>query len=120
MEGVLREWYRALKPGGILRIAVPNFEVLSSLYSGGTINIDKVLGPLYGRMPMENSIIYHKTVYDFKSLKEILESCKFTNVQYYDWRETEHAQFDDHSQAYIPHLDKEDGVLISLNIECLK
>jgi len=120
VEGVLREWYRALKRGGVLRIAVPNFEVLSSLYSSGTINIDKVLGPLYGRMPMDPSIIYHKTTYDFKSLKEILESCKFTNVQHYDWRETEHAQFDDHSQAYIPHLDKENGVLISLNVECVK
>ena len=36
------------------------------------------------------------------------------------WRETEHSQFDDHSQAYVPHMDKENGVLISLNVECNK
>jgi hypothetical protein len=28
--------------------------------------------------------------------------------------------FDDHSQAYIPHMDKENGTLISLNIETIK
>ncbi|HAI38830.1 MAG TPA: methyltransferase, partial [Maribacter sp.] len=38
----------------------------------------------------------------------------------YDWRQTEHAKFDDHSQAYIPHMDKENGTLISLNIEAVK
>ena len=36
------------------------------------------------------------------------------------WEETEHAQFDDHSQAYLPHMDKENGTLMSLNVECIK
>jgi len=27
---------------------------------------------------------------------------------------------DDHSQAYLPHMDKENGILISLNIEATK
>jgi len=30
---VLREWYRVLKKGGVLRIAVPDFEAMSSLYT---------------------------------------------------------------------------------------
>jgi hypothetical protein len=64
--------------------------------------------------------IYHKTVYDFKDLKELLEEVGFRNIKKYDWRETEHSEFDDHSQAYIPHMDKENGTLISLNVECLK
>ena len=42
------------------------------------------------------------------------------NVIEYDWRETEHSEFDDHSQAYIPHMDKDNGTLISLNVECIK
>ena len=64
--------------------------------------------------------IYHKTTYDFRSLASLLGSLDFCNIQYYDWRETEHAEFDDHSQAYIPHMDKQSGVLVSLNVECLK
>jgi hypothetical protein len=30
------------------------------------------------------------------------------------------VEFDDHSQAYLPHMDKENGTLISLNIEAVK
>ena len=42
------------------------------------------------------------------------------NIFIYDWRKTEHAQFDDHSQAYLPHMDKKNGELISLNVESNK
>ena len=120
VEDLLREWRRALKTSGVLRLAVPNFEALSALYVNKAIPLEKALGPLYGRMPMEDSIIYHKTTYDFESLRTVLENCGFSNVVKYNWRETDHAQFDDHSQAYIPHMDKENGVCISLNVECIK
>ena len=73
---------------------------------------------------MDNEIhIYHKTTYDFAELASKfirVAPLDFCNINFYDWRETEHAQFDDHSQAYIPHMDKENGVLVSLNVECLK
>jgi len=29
-------------------------------------------------------------------------------------------RLDDYSQAYVPHMDKENGILISLNVECHK
>ena len=32
----------------------------------------------------------------------------------------DNAGVDDFSQAYIPHRDKERGVLISLNVECTR
>ena len=41
-------------------------------------------------------------------------------VNHYDWRDTEHSEFDDHSQAYLPHMDKDNGTLMSLNVECKK
>ncbi|GHV06377.1 hypothetical protein AGMMS50229_11080 [Campylobacterota bacterium] len=44
----------------------------------------------------------------------------FTNIRRYDWRETEHSGIDDYSQAYIPHMDRENGTLVSLNVECEK
>ena len=118
VEDVLKEWIRVLKPDGILRLAVPNFEEMVSLYMECDYQLEKFLGPLYGRMSMGNEVIYHKTTYDFKSLTSLLESLDMKDIQKYDWRETEHSEFDDHSQAYIPHMDKDTGTLISLNIEC--
>ena len=117
--GVLKEWNRVLKPGGIMRIAVPDFQAIVNLYNNG-YGIENFLGPLYGKMDMGDVKIYHKTCYDFNSLKNILENSGFVNVKLYDWRNTEHCNIDDHSQAYIPKMDKENGVLISLNVEAKK
>ena len=69
---------------------------------------------------MSNKLIYHKTVYDFESIKDILLNIGMRNITIYDWRDTEHAKFDDHSQAYLPHMDKTNGTLISLNVESVK
>lgn len=119
---VLKEWHRVLKPQGLLRLAVPDFESLVKVYQKSG-ELDKILGPLYGRMEIltpEPKVLYHKTVYDFLSLKNLLETCGFHNVRCYDWRWTIHKDYDDHSQAYIPHMDKEHGLLISLNVEANK
>jgi len=115
-------WKRVLKDGGILRVAVPNFSQMVSLYIKGynEYKLEDFLGPLYGKMKMGEETIYHKTTYDFSSLKTLLESVGMKEVKKYNWKETEHAEFDDHSQAYLPHLDKENGTLISLNMECVK
>ena len=119
---VLREWHRVLKSGGIIRLAVPDFEAMCKLYSADLFSLKRFLGPLYGKMkPIGcDEPIYHKTVYDFYSLIHILHITGFSNVQKYDWRQTEHSHIDDYSQAYLPHMDKEHGTLISLNVEAKK
>ena len=114
---VLKEWKRVLKPEGILRVAVPDFEQLSKLYNNG-YSLERILGPLYGKWG--DPSVYHKTVYDFRSLKTVLFICGFHKVVRYNWRDTEHSQYDDHSQAYLPHMDKENGTLVSLNVEAVK
>lgn len=120
---VLKEWFRVLAPKGILRLAVPDFNKLVLIYKKYS-NIQKILGPLYGKMEIKttqgNKYLYHKTVYDFTSLKQLLLSVGFKKIYRYDWRKTIHKNYDDHSQAYIPHMDKKKGALISLNIEAIK
>ena len=117
---LLKRWKEVLKPNGILRLAVPNFEVYAKLYIDKKISLDNFLGPLYGKMKMENKTIYHKTTYDFSSLKKLLEEIGMRKINKYNWRETEHSEFDDHSQSYFPHMDKGNGILMSLNMECVK
>ena len=63
---------------------------------------------------------YHKNGWDFNKLKEDLTSVGFTTVKRYDWRKTEHFYIDDYSQSYSPHMDKENGKLMSLNVEAIK
>mgnify|MGYP001590095077 CR=1 FL=1 len=117
---ILTEWRRVLKPGGMLRIATPDIEAMMKLYFEKQYLLTSFLGPMYGKMEMSNATIYHKTVYDFKSLLAILMMSKFKDIKRYDWRLTEHAKHDDHSQSYLPHMNKETGTLISLNVECIK
>lgn len=120
---VLKEWYRVLKGDGILRLAVPDFAALVHVYNIYG-QLSKIIGPLYGRIPIEgnkeNKFIYHRTVYDFNDLKSVLDSIGFREVRRYDWRKTIHRDYDDFSQAYVPHMDKENGILISLNVEAVK
>lgn len=120
---VLKEWHRVLAPGGVLRLAVPNFEALIKVYNQ-TKELDRVLGPLYGKMgittPVGPATIYHKTTYDERSLAALLKESGYVDPQIWDWRETEHAYIDDHSQAYFPHMEKQEGLLISLNMQARK
>jgi SAM-dependent methyltransferase len=112
---VLREWYRVLAPGGVLRISVPDFAALCEVYTRSR-DLGLVIGPIFGRQDYLYNI--HYNLFDFGTLKTQLEQIGFREVRQYDWRETEHAHIDDFAQAYIPHMDKEHGVLISLNVEC--
>ena len=116
---VLKEWKRVLKPKGILRLSVPNFEVICKLYQAG-FRLDYFLGTLYGKWSMDNQTIYHKTIFDQSSLTTILSAAGFVTITRWDWHKTEHAAIDDYSQAYFPHMDKEKGILFNLNMQGAK
>lgn len=115
---VLTEWKRVLKPGGILRISVPDFASLCEVYQRHGNKLELVIGALFGRQDYLYNI--HYNVFDFPTLSKALEDVGFEQVRRYDWRQTEHAAVDDYSQAYIPHMDKDHGIQISLNVECVK
>lgn len=122
---VLEEWKRVLKPGGVLRLATPDFYKVCMMYyddpdKSGRYPLEFFLGMLYGKMQFESKTIYHKTTYDYTTLGGLLRNLGFKDVKRYNWRETEHAQFDDHSQSHLPHMAKENGTLMSLNVQCKK
>lgn len=117
LNTVLSEWHRVLKKGGILRTSVPDFKKLCQVYQK-TEDLNLVIGAVFGRQDYLYNI--HYNIFDFTSLKNTLIEVGFSEIELYDWRKTEHADIDDYSQAYIPHMDKENGILISLNVECQK
>ena len=62
---------------------------------------------------------FHGMIFDEPDLTRALKEAGFAAVRRWDWRQTEHAGLDDYSQAYLPHMDKEHGTLVSLNLEGL-
>lgn len=115
---VLRRWYEVLKNGGTLRLAVPDFEVVAKCYLDKSVPFEKLWSSLNGSQRHDYDFHYH--CYDFEHLKQDLEAVGFINIRRYDWRETEHSDVDDYSQAYWPHMDKNNGILLSLNVEADK
>jgi ubiquinone/menaquinone biosynthesis C-methylase UbiE len=115
--GVLQRWYEVLKEGGVLKISVPDFEKVNEYYNE-TKDLTKLIGFLYGGQTYKEN--YHYYAWDFNSLKNDLISLKFKDVTRFDWRKTDHSNVDDFSQSYLPHMDKENGKLMSLNIQVIK
>lgn len=115
---VLKEWHRVLKPGGVLRVAVPDFHAVALAHVEDGVPLDRLMGLLFGRQDYLYNI--HATVYDQPMLERALIAAGFSEPRLYDWRKTDHAHIDDYSQAYLPHLDRENGRLMSLNMEATK
>jgi predicted SAM-dependent methyltransferase len=110
---VLAEWFRVVAPGGWLRLAVPDFGAVVAAYP--TFGIEAVTGLVCGGQ--RDVYDFHKMIFDRASLGRALAEVGFVEVREWDWRATEHAGIDDYSQAYLPHLDKATGRLMSLNVE---
>ena len=100
-----------------MRLAVPDFAAVAQRYQE-TGELPELIGLLSGGQ--RNEYDFHKMVFDEKLLHERLMQAGFTSVKRFDWRHSEHAWLDDYSQAYLPHMDKEKGQLMSLNLEAVK
>jgi len=117
---VLTEWHRVLRTGGRLRLAVPDFAACAKIYyeEGLVDGLTGLIGLICGGQ--RDDYDFHKMIFDEPFLSGMLKEIGFSSVAHWDWRTTEHAHIDDFSQAYLPHLDKEKGRLMSLNLEAVK
>ena len=120
VQAVLKGWHRVLKSGGVVRIAVPDFAAVVALYEqeGLQDGLSGLVGLVCGGQ--RNQYDFHKIIFDEAFLSFLLKKVGFKNVSRWDWRATEHAHIDDFSQSYIPHMDKQNGRLMSLNLEATK
>lgn len=116
-KSVLSRWFDILLPNGVLKIAVPDFESVVKIYNKG-VELKALMGLLYGGQDYEEN--FHHVIWDYKSLESDLTEIGFKNITRYDWRDTSHYNIDDFSQCYIPHMNRETGTLMSLNVKAVK
>lgn len=117
VDRALSEWYRVLKPGGILRVAVSDFEKVVTMYNEG-LALERLLGHIVGGH--KTDFDKHGIVFDFKLLRQYLEKYGFHDVSRYDWRSFLPEGFDDLSRCMIPGFDFNEGYCMSLNVQATK
>lgn len=113
----LQHWRGLLRVGGILRLAVPDFAAICAHYTE-THDLPALTGLLYGGQ--NHPLNQHHIAFDAKTLYDALIKTGFKDVQFWDWRNTDHTDVDDYAQSYLPHLDKQHGRLMSLNVQGTK
>ena len=79
---VLRDWVRVLKPGGLLKIAVPNFDWI----------VEKYRSDEAGRLPLEAFLMgsqiamddgTHKAIFNSRKLHALMELAGLVNIEYW-------------------------------------
>ena len=116
----LHNWYDTLRQGGELYLSVPDFAAICGQYADKG-NLKELYGLLLGGQRTERDMYdVHFHVFDEKTLTEDLLKIGFTKVERYDALSTEWKDIDDYSQAFLPHMDKKNGRLMSLNVKATK
>lgn len=114
IDGVLHSLFKILKPGGILRTAVPDIGTAIKLYTEQDIPLYPTLyGQFWGGQ--KNAHDFHTIGFDMRTLSTFLANVGFCHVERYNWRDFLPENYDDYSKSYIPHMDFENGVNLSLN-----
>lgn len=76
VPAVLADWVRALKPGGLLRVAVPDFQLITEQYHAGAALPTESL--LMGGQVDEHDV--HRSIFDEESLTILLQQAGLLGV----------------------------------------
>jgi len=124
---MVKECYRVLRPGGLIKINTPDLknsvrfyldENLNNgefanhpneyLYSGFYNAVNYIPVDEYFRAHEVNDMFYnyeHKFIYDFESLKRVLEHAGFINIKDTSQKDSTHPEFQ-HIESHTSNFDK--------------
>lgn len=113
---VLKTMYGKLKPGGVLRLSVPDFDQLITIYHASGNNLDLIKMALMGGQDYEYN--YHKSIFNGVFLGDLLLSCGFNHIQTWSTQEDFGIDLGDWSSK---GFDTPAGnIPVSLNIKAMK
>jgi predicted SAM-dependent methyltransferase len=111
LQSALREWFRVLRPGGCLYVAVPDFAVIAQLFLAGTLSLnDRFRLVMIAFGGHNDAHDYHQVAFDFEILGHFLREAGFADVE----RVAQFGIFDDTSRMVFA------GAPISLNVVARK
>ena len=112
----LRELRRVLKPGGVLRISVPDFDLMLAIYDSSGRDIDSIQEALMGGQDYRFN--FHCAAFNRASLTKRLIAAGFSSVRPWNPVSVDHHDFADWASRKMKWQSRE--FEISLNIEAIK
>lgn len=116
LRKTLWEWKRILKPGGVLRLSVPDFDKIIQVYQACDRSISAIHRPLMGGQDYEYNV--HFSAFNEMYLTEKLKEVGFREVRQWDPGNVANHDFCDWADSDLIVDGK--AFPISLNLEAIK
>jgi len=116
VENVLKEWQRVLKKGGVLRLSVPDLDLLLKIYYANGANPDTIIPQLLGGQ--NNKYNFHYMVFNKNNLSDKLNKTGFSDIKTWIPNSDLMTTFNDFS-SYLKEVNGE-KFPVSLNLEAIK
>lgn len=116
VAATLSEMRRILKPGGVLRLSVPDFDKLTEIYFANNRDITSIEGALMGGQ--DYTFNFHHAAFNDQHIRRLLLRSGFREARSWDPDRCDHHDFDDWASKNIFWQDREFPV--SLNVEGIK
>ena len=109
---VVEEWARVLRPGGVLRLSVPDFALLSRAYLEG-VPLREIQGLVLGGQ--DYRLNFHAALFDEAALRDLMSAAGLVEIAPWDPATVDWHGFVDESGHLLEVAGK--SVPLSLNLQ---